>query len=178
MNIVPAADLCDQHLKQDFKRIESLVKQLIFGTLKISTHKQSEYSYNPAKHNKKFFLDKLPYLKARYEDLRKEHVRRALPIPLHSPTVLLLNDLIKHTPIEQTAWSPTEADIEANYDWLAKNFPKNGSYANQPCYMIKQEFLREGKYIVLHKGVTYRESVIRDVLTATQIQAHCLKGRN
>lgn len=77
INVVPVKELCDQHLKSEFKSINRLVLRIFNGAIPLQSDRP-EY-YVTGKGNDRFFTDKLAYVYDRYTRCLTELERRGIP---------------------------------------------------------------------------------------------------
>lgn len=117
INVVPVAELCDQHLFAEFRELTRIPNSLVKGRLKV------EYSDRPTEYtlgdgHVKFFTNKVGYLYLRYTELFDECRRRGIKANWIWPKES--NNLPKE------AWgnyTPTTKAMMVNRARIAENMP-------------------------------------------------------
>jgi len=133
INVVPPAELCDQHLIAEWRELTRVPNGIASGKFVIDfVVIPKQYTVrtfdNPAggKGHMKFFFDRLGYLKVRYEAIREELAQRGMPqksmwpIDFDFKALELWND-----------YSPTPEAIALNRRRIAEMMPSKARYAGE-----------------------------------------------
>lgn len=125
INIVPVAQLCDQHLLAEFRELTRIPRAVIKAPPDLS-NMPSDYTLG--KGHARFFYNKLAFLKKRYRALHIECVRRGFNVHAIWPegaTKELAPDLWGD-------YKPTVNALMINMARIKERWPKNARYNREP----------------------------------------------
>lgn len=114
INLVPPAELCDQHLLAEHRELTRIPNAVAKG--KFSLKGQPE-DYKLGEGHVRFFFNKLTFLKKRYDSLHEECLARGFNVQYFWSSDL---------PNEPTLWldyEPTETALKANRERIEIRMP-------------------------------------------------------
>lgn len=121
INVVPVEELCNQHLYAEFRELTRVPNMINSGKLK-TEYRDAPIEYTLGTGHVKFWVDKLLYLKNRYDKLHSELIRRGYSVtyiwPESLPKYAVFND-----------YSPTENALKINRARIQERLPKNASWS-------------------------------------------------
>jgi len=138
INLVPPAELCDQHLIAEWRELTRIPNGIVSGKYKVDLKEiPKQYTVrtndNPAggKGHMKFFFDKLYFLFKRYEAIRAELEQRGMPRKSMWPDT---DAYASHRLLWGILWSdykPTPQAIMLNRKRIRETFPNKPRYAKE-----------------------------------------------
>lgn len=119
INLVPPAELCDQHLLAEHRELTRIPNAVARGRFSLAGQPQD---YRLGEGHVRFFFDKLGFLKKRYEALHHECLRRGFKVTSIWPQVL---------PDDETLWRdyvPSAQALALNRARIAERMPATPRY--------------------------------------------------
>ena len=112
VNLVPASELCDQHLLAEHREITRIPNRLLRGGIEF---KDIPQRYRLGIGHVKFFYDKTIFLKERYDGVHSECLRRGFKVSNRWPPSLKLIGQYK----------PTEDEVSMSRARIIERMPKS-----------------------------------------------------
>ena len=125
INVVPVAELCDQHLLAEHRELTRIPNCILSGKLKLH-YDDRPSRYTLGEGHVKFFTNKLQWLWMRYTNLTNECRLRGFNVSNIWPT----NGHIGGD--EQVIYRPTDIDKALNRLRIKDRWPKNARYYGKP----------------------------------------------
>ena len=117
INVVPVEELCNQMLFAEHRELTRIPNMLNSGKLQ-TQYRDAPLEYTLGSGHVKYFVDKLGYLKKRYDALHQELLQRGYNVtyiwPDSLPKYAILGD-----------YSPTEKALTINRERIKERLPKN-----------------------------------------------------
>lgn len=117
INVVPVEELCNQMLFAEHRELTRIPNMLNSGKLQ-TQYRDAPHEYTLGSGHVKYFVDKLGYLKKRYDALHQELLQRGYNVtyiwPDSLPKYAILGD-----------YSPTEKALAINRERIKERLPKN-----------------------------------------------------
>jgi hypothetical protein len=121
INVVPASELCDQHLLAEHRELTRIPNNVASGKYKVFYSDRSEvYTLGPG--HVKFFTNKLDWLLNRYASLSEECRLRGFKVIDKWPSDLNVS------PWSQENYKPTLRDMALNRARIKDRWPKQARY--------------------------------------------------
>lgn len=118
VNLVPPSELCDQHLLAEHREITRIPNCVLSGKYKPVGIPDS---YRLGTGHVRFFMDKLLFIRRRYESLHRECLGRGFKVKDIFPPVVGMADLNKD-------YTPTPEALALNRARIAERMPKNARF--------------------------------------------------
>lgn len=131
INVVPVEELCDEHLRAEYREIIRVPKLIIKREYNLSeipekyTVRTEENPSGGAGHVK-FFCNKLIYIQKRFGQLEKEMQKRGFLTILAFPKIVILGE--RFTKFYLNDYNPTEDALSLNRKRIAERMPNNPHY--------------------------------------------------
>ena len=133
INLVPPAELCDQHLIAEWRELTRIPNGIVAGKYVVNLKEipkqytvRTEDNPDGGKGHMKFFFNKLKFLYKRYSRIRYELLRRGMPVRSMWPYGFAFQF--------QELWNdyePTPEAIALNRKRIAERFPKKARYGGK-----------------------------------------------
>lgn len=121
INVVPVEELCNQHLFAEFREMTRIPNGLNEGKLKLE-YRDAPPEYTLGAGHVKFFVDKLGYLKTRYDQLYEELLRRGYKV-----TKIWPDTLPKYA--KMLDYKPTEQALALNRERIQQRMPAKAKFS-------------------------------------------------
>lgn len=127
INLLPPEKLCDEHLRAEYREITRIPNLIIRGkigleNIPIKYSVRTKENPNGGQGHVKFFVDKLFFLKNRYDAIRKELGRRGFLDEDRWPKDKKLGNDYKHL---WNGYCPSPEEINLNIKRILERSPKN-----------------------------------------------------
>lgn len=121
INVVPPAELCDQHLLAEYRELTRIPNRVAKGPVSLEGQ-PADYVLGTG--HVRFFYDKLLFLRERYDALCNECWARGFNVGDRWPD----RDPARELPADDAMWkdyAPTSAALAANRVRIAERMPKS-----------------------------------------------------
>lgn len=120
INVVPVGELCNQHLMAEHREMTRIPNMLNSGKLQV-VYRDAPTEYTLGAGHVKFFVDKLGFLKKRYDALHQELLCRGYSVshiwPSSLPKYAILGE-----------YTPTAEALSVNRERIKERLPKNAKW--------------------------------------------------
>ncbi len=123
INVVPATELCDQHLLAEHRELTRIPNCLLTGRLKYN-YPDRPLKYTLGKGHVKFFTNKLGYLHKRYNELHAECLARGF-----NTQYFFRNLDLSSCGFVFADWEPDEHAFRVNRERISEKMPKKPRYS-------------------------------------------------
>ena len=121
INVVPVEELCDKHLRAEFREITRIPNCVARGRYNL---KGAPDRYTLGKGHVKFFYTRLAWLRTRYIDVYEECLRRGFNMNFIWPDYQFHYTLYN-------GWRPTEEALRINRQRIKQRMPKNAKFTRR-----------------------------------------------
>lgn len=123
INVVPVEELCDQFLFAEFRELTRIPNGIRDGKLK-TEYRDAPLHYTLGTGHVKFFVDKLGWLKQRYDQLHRELLYRNYKV-----TYIWPDSLPKYA--KHLQYEPTQDALAINRERLKVRLPAKARWTNR-----------------------------------------------
>lgn len=133
INLVPPAELCDQHLLAEHRELTRIPNAIAKGKYHL-TGQPTEYKLGEG--HVRFFFNKMAFLKNRYDLLHAECKARGFNVQY------IWNEELSQDPALWLDYEPTEAALALNRARIQERMPAKARFTPHRWYLIPQKYFK------------------------------------